>query len=144
MAKHGFFSDGHKKGMTRLRQRSKLLRDSFIGVCVQNSTTSPCSSCAQNSYGIKSATLEKCCENMPWQTCLERAGSCWCGALCVCGHAIMLSPVIVKCELRSAELCELWISLPHSAVRALIRTRWPVSSGCWVGGPCFHRPQQPC
>lgn len=33
MAKHGFFSDGLKKGRTRLRQRSKLLRDSFIGVC---------------------------------------------------------------------------------------------------------------
>lgn len=52
---------------------------------------------------------------MPSQTCFEKPRSCWYGCLCVCGHGIMISPVIVKCELCSLELCESQITLPHSA-----------------------------
>lgn len=52
---------------------------------------------------------------MPKQSCFEKPRSCWYGCLCVCGHGIMISLVIVKCELRSSELCESQTILPQSA-----------------------------
>lgn len=89
---------------------------------------------------------------MPPRTCLETASSCWCGRLRVCGHAIMISPVIVKRELRSSQPCESYITLPHSAElrsqpsSAFCHTPETIThtntcvlrNGPWVQGSCFH------
>lgn len=66
---------------------------------------------------IKSVTLEKSCENMPRQSCFEKPRSCWYDCLCVCGHGIMISLVIVKCDLHSSALCDSRLILPQSARR---------------------------
>lgn len=93
---------------------------------------------------------------MPPRTCLEKASSCRCGRLRVCGHARMISPVIVKCELGSSQPCESYITLPHSASGAAEPRSQPSSAFCLtpetithtntcvlrdgpgVRGSCFH------
>lgn len=62
---------------------------------------------------------------MPSRTCFGKPRSCCYGCLRVCGHGIMISPVKVKCELRSLELCESEIILPHSASSAAKTNRSP-------------------
>lgn len=99
--------------------------DPNVGGVWFHSSTFPAEAEPRTKMKIKWVTLEKCCENMPSRTCFGKPRSCCYGCLRVCGHGIMISPVKVKCELRSLELCESEIILPHSASSAAKTNRSP-------------------
>lgn len=71
---------------------------------------------------IKYVTLDQCCENKLLYLCFEKPRYWWYDCLCVCGHGIMVSLAIVKCDLGSVELIELYTILPHLTLSAAQQT----------------------
>lgn len=106
----------HLEGSEKFRQIRPDSSDSFLLTQQTHNTQKLRRHLGRtSSMEIKSVTLEKSCENMPWQSCFEKPRSCWYDCLCVCGHGIMISLVIVKCDLHSSALCESRLILPQSA-----------------------------
>lgn len=88
MAKPALFSDGRKKGVSTLPETQKVnavrrFVDQSVASVWFHKSTFPAEAEPRTKMEIKSVTLEKCCENMPRQTCFEKPRSCWYGCLCL-------------------------------------------------------------